>query len=128
MMKMYEVLNKPMLAPPGWLFPIVWTILYTLMGISAYLILRSKASKEDVKDAMTIFYYQLLINLLWPAFFFGFRWYFFSFLWILLLIGFVITMIVKFYKIRKVAAYLNIPYLLWICFASYLNLAIWWLN
>ena len=127
-MKMYEVLNKPMLAPPGWLFPIVWTILYTLMGISAYLIFKSKKSREDVKDAMTIFYYQLLINLLWPAFFFGFRWYFFSFLWILLLIGFVITMIVKFYKIRMVAAYLNIPYLLWICFASYLNLAIWWLN
>ena len=127
-MKLYETIQKPMISPPAWLFPVVWTILYTLMGISAYVILTSKGEKEEIKDAMVIFVYQLIVNLLWPTLFFGFQWYFISFLWILLLIYLVVIMIQKFWELSKTAAYLNIPYLVWLCFAAYLNFTIWWLN
>ncbi len=127
-MEMFETLNQPAISPPGWLFPVVWTILYTLMGISSYLIFTSDGDKEERKAAMSIYVYQLIVNFLWPTLFFGFWWFFFSFLWILLLLFLVAVMIKSFYKIRKLAAYLNIPYFLWLCFASYLNLTIWWLN
>ena len=127
-MKIYETIQKPMISPPAWIFPVVWTILYTLMGISAYLILTSKGEKEEIKDAIAIFVYQLIINLAWPILFFNFQWYFVSFLWILLLIFLVASMIRSFWKLSKPAAYLNIPYLVWLCIAAYLNFTIWWLN
>ena len=124
----YDSLVKPPLSPPGWLFPIVWTILYTLMGISAYIIRTSDASYEQIDDALMIYRYQLIVNFLWSIFFFNFEWYFFSFIWILLLWVLIILMIRSFSKISKTAAYLNIPYLLWVTFAAYLNFGIWWLN
>ena len=127
-MEIFESLNKPALSPPGWLFPVVWTILYTLMGISSYLILTSKADLEDIWKAISIYGYQLTINFLWPTLFFNFRWYFVSFLGLLFLIIFVTVMIWRFYKIQKRAAYLNIPYLLWLIFAGYLNFFIYLLN
>lgn len=127
-MKIYETIQKPMISPPAWIFPVVWTALYTLMGISAYLILTSKGEKEEIKDAIAIFVYQLIVNLTWPILFFNFQWYFVSFLWILLLIFLVASMIRSFWKLSKPAAYLNIPYLVWLCFAAYLNFTIWWLN
>lgn len=127
-MKIYETIQKPMISPPAWIFPVVWTVLYTLMGISAYLILTSKGEKEEIKDAIAIFVYQLIVNLTWPILFFNFQWYFVSFLWILLLIFLVASMIRSFWKLSKPAAYLNIPYLVWLCFAAYLNFTIWWLN
>ena len=127
-MKIYETIQKPMISPPAWIFPVVWTVLYTLMGISVYLILTSKGEKEEIKDAIAIFVYQLIVNLTWPILFFNFQWYFVSFLWILLLIFLVASMIRSFWKLSKPAAYLNIPYLLWLCFAAYLNFTIWWLN
>ena len=127
-MEVFESVNKPPLSPPTWLFPVVWTILYTLMGISSYLILTSEAEREEVQNALSIYAYQLAVNFLWPTFFFNFQWYFFSFLWLLLLIVLVAAMIREFYKISKPAAFLNIPYLIWLIFAGYLNLTIWWLN
>ena len=127
-MKDFETLNQPPLSPPGWLFPIVWTILYVLMGISAYMIKVANASAEEIDDALTIYRYQLIVNFLWPVFFFNFGWYLFAFAWLLLLWILVIFMIRKFYEISKPAAYLNIPYLIWLTFAAYLNFGVWWLN
>ena len=127
-MQDFETLNQPPLSPPGWLFPIVWTILYVLMGISAYMIKVADASTEEIDDALTIYRYQLIVNFLWPVFFFNFGWYLFAFAWLILLWILVILMIKKFYSISMPAAYLNIPYLLWLTFAAYLNLGVWWLN
>jgi len=124
----FAVLNKPPLSPPAWLFPVVWTILYILMGISAYLVKTSDATPEEKSSALTLYYYQLIVNFLWPVFFFHFQWYLFSFLWLLLLWVLVIRMIRRFDSISKIAAYLNLPYLLWLTFAAYLNFGIWWLN
>ncbi len=127
-MEVFEFLNKPPLAPPGWLFPVVWTILYVLMGVSSYLILTSDADREDITAAIRIYAYQLMVNFLWSTFFFNFEWYFFSFLWLILLWVLVLIMILRFKNINKLAAYLNIPYLIWLTFAGYLNFGIWLLN
>lgn len=127
-MEVFESVTKPPLSPPAWLFPVVWTILYTLMGISSYLIAASGAEAPEMKNALSIYAYQLTVNFLWPTFFFNFRWYLFSFLWLILLVLLTASMIREFYRISKTAAYLNIPYLVWLIFAGYLNFAIWWLN
>lgn len=127
-MEVFAYVEKPPLAPPAWLFPLVWTILYILMGISSYFILTSNAEFEEKADAMRLYGYQLVVNFLWPTFFFNFRWCFFAFLWLVLLWILVFFMIRMFYRISKLAAYLNIPYILWLTFAGYLNLGIWWLN
>lgn len=124
----FGILNKPPLSPPGWLFPVVWTLLYTLMGISAYLIKVSDANPDEKSNALMIYNYQLIVNFLWSIFFFNFGWYLFSFFWILLLWVLIILMIRSFDNISQTAAYLNIPYLLWVTFAAYLNFGIWWLN
>lgn len=117
----YQDLIKPPLAPPSILFPIIWTILYIIMGISAYII-----SKKD--RVPTIYYWQLFINALWSIIFFVFKWRFIAFLWIIILIISIIKMIKEFKKISPKAAYLQIPYLLWTIFAAYLNLGIYLLN
>ena len=127
-MELFQSIDKPPLAPPGWLFPVVWTILYVLMGISSYLILQSGEEREEIRKALTIYGYQLVVNFLWPTFFFNFGWYFFSFLWLVLLWVLVLIMILRFKDINKLAAYMNIPYLVWLTFAGYLNLGIWILN
>jgi len=122
--ELYSQINTPPFAPPGFLFPIVWTILYVLMGISSYII----SNKENSQKALKIYYIQLVINALWSLFFFRLNWFLFSFLWILLLIGFVIYMIYLFYELDKKAAILQIPYLLWLVFAAILNFSIYYLN
>lgn len=127
-MQNFTMLEKPPFAPPAWVFPVVWTILYVLMGISSYLILIATAEKEKKENALLLYWYQLAVNFLWPTFFFNFEWYLFSFFWIVLLWVLVFLMILRFYKIDKRAAYLNIPYLIWLLLAAYLNLGIWWLN
>lgn len=121
----YMSLEKPFLSPPGIVFPTIWTILYTLMGIS-YAILKSNSLTN--KNINFIYYFQLIINLLWSVFFFNFKWRLFSFLWILLLIVVVIVLIIKFYKQNKTAGLLQIPYLIWLLFAAYLNLFLYILN
>lgn len=121
----YNSLQKPFLAPPSIVFPIVWTILYILMGIS-YGILKSKGLTDKKIDL--IYYIQLAVNAAWSIIFFLLKWRLFAFIWILLLDILVILMIIKFYKKDKTAGLLQIPYLLWTLFASYLNLAIYILN
>lgn len=122
--EIYKNIKAPKFAPPGILFPIVWTILYVLMGISAYKI----SNEPNNKQALKIYYIQLVINALWPLFFFRLNWFLFSFLWIILLIVTVIYMIYLFYKLNKKASILQIPYLLWLIFASLLNFSIYYLN
>ena len=122
----YSSLQQPWFAPPAILFPIVWTILYILMGVSCYLIVKSNAKSKN--EALFIYGIQLIINLFWSIWFFVFQFYLFSFFWLLLLIGLVAVMIKKFYDISKIGAYLQIPYLLWLVFASILNLFIYFLN
>lgn len=124
-MDTFKELKKPVNVP-GVLFPIVWSILYLLMSISCYII----TTKDDKNKDNAIIWYgiQLVINSLWSLIFFGFSAYLFSFIWIILLLISVIIMIVKFYKIDKMASYLNIPYVLWILFAGFLNLGIYILN
>ena len=121
----YEMLQKPHFAPPGFIFPIVWTILYILMGVS-YGILKTNNKVDD--EINLIYYLQLGVNALWSIFFFIFKWRLFSFIWIILLAILVFIMIIKFYNKNKVAGLLQIPYLLWVLFASYLNLGFYILN
>lgn len=121
----YNSLQKPFLAPPSITFPIVWTILYILMGIS-YGLLKSNGLVDIEIDR--IYYLQLGVNALWSVFFFLLKWRLFSFFWILFLAVLVIIMIVKFYQKNKVAGLIQIPYILWVLFASYLNLFIYILN
>lgn len=121
----YNSLQQPFLSPPSILFPIVWTILYILMGVS-YGILQSN-SQVDGKINI-IYYLQLFVNLLWPIAFFVLKWRLFAFIWIVLLAILIIIMIVRFYSKNKVAGLLQIPYLLWTLFASYLNLFVYILN
>ena len=122
----YKSLKKPPFSPPGFLFPIVWTILFILMGISIYRIMQSKS--DNKKDARLLYFIQLIINACWTPIFFGFNQYFLAFLWILMLILLVVVMILMFFKIDKVSAYLNIPYLIWLLFACYLNFGVYILN
>lgn len=121
----YNALIKPFLAPPSILFPIVWTILYVLMGIS-YGTLESKTLVNS--EINFIYYLQLFVNALWSIIFFVFEWRLFAFIWLLILILLIIMMIIKFYNKDKVAGLLQILYLLWALFASYLNLSIYLLN
>ena len=121
----YNSIEKPFLAPPSIVFPIAWTILYILMGVS-YGILEDK-SLIDSKTNI-IYYLQLFVNALWPIAFFVLKWRFFAFIWIVLLDILVTLMIINFYKKNKLSGLLQIPYLLWSLFASYLNLFIYLLN
>lgn len=121
----YDTLQKPFLAPPSILFPIIWTILYILMGVS-YGILESN-SLIDSKTNL-IYYSQLIVNLLWTIFFFVLKWRLFSFIWIVLLVILVVLMIINFYSKNKIAGLLQLPYLIWSSFATYLTLFIYLLN
>ena len=121
----YNDLIQPAFAPPSFLFSTVWTILYVLMGVS-YGILEKKGLNDSEINA--IYYLQLTVNALWSFIFFVFKWRLFAFIWILILDALVIDMIIKFYKKDKIAGLLQIPYLIWISFATVLNLAVYLLN
>lgn len=125
-MAIYSTINKPALSPPGNLFPIVWTILYILMGISSYIIYESDNPGKE--DALRTYALQLFFNFFWSIVFFRLNLFFTSFVWLLVLIFLIIKMIREFCKINKTAAYLQIPYLLWCIFAAYLNFMIFRLN
>lgn len=124
----FENAIKPPLNPPTWLFPIVWTILFLLMGISAYLVYKSDSDDQAKTKALTAYGVQLLINFFWPIIFFNLSAYLFASIWIIILLISIIIMIKLFYDIDRCAAYLQIPYLIWVCFATYLTLAITVLN
>lgn len=125
-MSTYSQLNKPSISPPAILFPIVWSILYILMGISSYLIFQS-GSPGSVR-ALNTYKLQLFFNFIWSILFFRFDLYLFSFLWLLALIVLIAIMICQFYQISPLAASLQIPYLLWCMFAAVLNFMIYRLN
>ena len=127
-METFEKIVKPPLSPPGWLFPVVWTILYVLMGVASYLVYTSNENTQNIVPAMTIYGYQLAVNFFWSIWFFNFGLYLFSFFWLILLWILIFVTIRLFYQISKPAAYLMIPYLVWVTFAGYLNLGIWLLN
>lgn len=124
-MDTFKELSKP-INVPGVLFPIVWSILYLLMSISCYLIVQS--NDKDKKEGIILYAIQLVINSLWTLIFFGLGAYLLSFIWIIILLIVVIIMMAKFYNINKIAMYINIPYVLWLLFAAYLNLGIYLLN
>lgn len=123
--KTFNLINKPILTPPSWLFPIVWTILYILMAIASYLVF---VSKKPNKTALTIYGIQLLFNFFWSIIFFNFELYLFAFIWLVLLWLLIFKTAILFYQISKPAGYLMIPYLLWVTFAGYLNFSIYLLN
>lgn len=125
-MPFYKTQKKPWFTPPDILFPIVWTILYVLMGIGSAIIWKSDSPKK--RPALKNYAVQLIVNFFWSVIFFGLHWYLIAFLWLLLLIVLVIKMIKSFYPISSIASNLQIPYLLWCCFASILNFSVWFLN
>ena len=125
-MALYSTINKPAFSPPSIVFPIVWTILYVLMGISSYIIYSSDSA--DKTRALKIYALQLFFNFCWSILFFRYQLYLFSFLWLVILIVLICIMIKDFYKINPAAAYLQIPYLLWCIFAAYLNFSIYTMN
>ena len=118
---------KPPLSPPAWLFPVAWTILYTLMGISAAQIWLLPESAERSRG-LNLYVAQLIINFFWSLIFFNARAYGFAVIWLILLWVLVFKMILQFRKIDPLAAKLQIPYLIWLTFAAYLNIAVWILN
>ena len=127
-MSVYNSLKKPVFTPPSIVFPIVWTILYILMGIAAYRIyMNNKAGKDD-KGAYFYYLIQLAINFLWSIIFFNFRLYGISFILIIVLLILIISTTIKFFKVDKTAGVLMIPYILWVSFASVLTFFIWMLN
>lgn len=127
-MEAFEALNQPPLSPPGWLFPVIWTVLYVLMGIASYLVSVSDAPHEEKARALWTYGIQLAFNFLWPIAFFNLKWYLFAFLWLVILWILILITALRFGRIRKPAGYLLVPYLLWVAFAGYLNLGIYLLN
>ena len=127
-MEYFELLEKPPLSPPGWLFPIVWTILFILMGASSYLVVESGAEPLVKISALKMYFLQLVFNLLWSIFFFNLELYGFSFMWLLTLLFLIVLTAVRFRRIDKLAGILMLPYIAWVIFAGYLNLGIALLN
>ena len=127
-MDLHSQIVQPPLAPPPWLFPVVWTVLFIFMGISSAMIFTSDAPKRDVNNALTVYGINLFLNFFWSIIFFNMRAYFFAFIWLIALWITILVMIIKFIKIKPVAGYIQIPYLIWVTFAGYLNLAIYILN
>jgi len=127
-MNVFAALDKPPLSPPGWLFPVVWTILYVLMGLASYLVLVSPKPRRTVSEALRLYGIQLVVNFLWPLLFFNLSLYLLAFLWLILLWVLILAVTVRFYRISRTPGYLMLPYLLWTTFAGYLNLGVWVLN
>lgn len=126
--EIYDSLTRPMLSPPGWVFGVVWPILYVLMGIAAYLANRPGPFEENSKKPMWLYYAQLFVNFFWPIIFFNLQMFGFAFVWLLLLLLLVILTTVSFYDNSRAAGWLMVPYVAWVCFAGYLNYMIWMLN
>ena len=124
----FESLVKPPLSPPGWLFPVVWTILYVLMGISSYIIYQADANKIIKRSAITAYALQLFFNFFWSIIFFNMKNYLFAFIWLILLVLTIVATMIRFKRISDTAFYLLIPYIIWCIFALYLNYGIYLLN
>ncbi|MBR3646334.1 MAG: tryptophan-rich sensory protein [Lachnospiraceae bacterium] len=127
-MGQFNAVNKPPLSPPGWLFPIVWTILYILMGIASFAVYTSKKDAETKDTALLVYGIQLFFNFWWSIIFFNARWYLVAAVWLFILWLLIILNVILFGRISKYARNLLIPYLVWVTFALYLNIGIWILN
>lgn len=124
----YKVMNQPPLSPPGWLFPVVWSVLYLLMGYAAYRVRVSGADPEEIRKAMRLYWAQLALNFLWSPVFFGLRWYLVAFFVLVAMWVLIYLTMNRFAKLDKLAGDLLIPYLLWVTFAGYLNFGVFLLN
>ncbi len=124
----YTTLNRPELSPPNWVFGPVWTTLFALMGIAAFLVWKKGLDRKDVRIALTIFIAQLILNTLWSIIFFGLQSPEAAFIEIIILWFAILATMIAFVKISKPAFWLLVPYLLWVSFASYLNYSFWILN
>ena len=127
-MQQYGQLNQPPLSPPSAVFPVVWTTLFLLMGISAYLVTMKRSDRLKNFDLPAVYWIQLIVNFIWPLIFFNLSIYGIALAWLILLIILVIYMIFQFHDITPAAGWLQVPYLLWLIFAGYLNAGIWLLN
>lgn len=127
-MESFDQMNKPPLAPPGWLFPVVWTVLFVLMGLASYLVYTSGAKQIERERALQVYGLQLVVNFFWSILFFYLSFCFAAFVWLILLWVLVLITAVRFHNISQLAGYLLIPYFLWVTFAGYLNLSICLLN
>ena len=128
-MDLYSEINTPALSPPAILFPIVWTVLYVLMGISSAIVIINRQKNTECADVGIAYYaISLAFNFVWSLIFFNFRSFLFAFLWLVALLYLIIRTILCYKEVSKPAAYLQIPYSLWVTFAGYLNLMIYLLN
>ena len=127
-MTQYQDMRQPPLSPPGWLFPVVWTILYTLMGYASYRIRVSDTPRKERTAALKLYGAQLAINFLWPLVFFGLEQYLLAFFVLLLLWALIFFTIRAFSRIDETAADLLLPYIIWVTFAGYLNVGVYLLN
>ena len=125
-MEFYQSLKQPPLSPPGWVFPLAWTILYSLMGVAAYLVWMRDSTGRN--GALFFYGLQLIFNFVWPLLFFNARAYLASLIWLLLLWVLILITTARFFQETKAAAWLMIPYPLWVAFAGYLNAGVWLLN
>ena len=128
-MSLYSEIVTPPLAPPGWLFPIVWTLLYTLMGVSSALVYMNRmVNPEAARAGLTHYAISLIVNFAWSIIFFNVRAFTLALVWLALLLYLIIRTIISYHKVSPAAAYLQIPYALWVAFAGYLNFGIVILN
>lgn len=128
-MDIYDNIQTPPLSPPSFLFPLVWTVLYILMGISAAIIyVKQDNNFHEARLGFRAYTISLIFNFLWSILFFNMQAFGFSFFWLLGLLFFIIKTIVSYYRVDPLAAYLQIPYAVWVAFAGYLNFGIWMLN
>lgn len=127
-MDTYKTVNQPPLAPPGWVFPVVWSILYLLMGYASYRVLTSGADREQIKRALTLYGIQLFLNFLWSPVFFGLEWRLIAFFILVAMWVFIYLTMRAFSQIDEKAGDLLLPYILWVTFAGYLNLGVYFLN
>lgn len=124
----YASFNKPWFSPPAIVFPIVWTILYTLMAIAAYRIYQYRKNGDKTYGALAFYVIQLILNFAWSIIFFKLNLYGLAFIELVILLVFIVITTVKFFKVDKIAGLLMIPYILWVSFAGVLNFFIWMLN
>ena len=124
----YLNLNKPPFSPPGSIFPIVWTILYILMGIATFLIINKRLDRKITTKLISVYALSLLVNFMWSIIFFRYNAYLFAFVWLIILWLLILTLIIMYFKYSKPAALLLVPYLFWVTFAGYLNYMTYLLN
>lgn len=127
-MEKFKSLNQPPLSPPGWLFPVVWTVLFLMMGAASYLVWRSGRPSRSVRRALLLYGVQLGFNFLWSILFFNLSLYLAAFIWLVALWLLILAAAVEFYRVSRGAGYLMVPYLLWVAFAGYLNFGVFLLN